>query len=56
MEAGGEAVFILNCPDGPLSLRESHSFNRQTVSRIQNDLATHLTNLCQKWSEIHGCY
>ncbi|MCE2522821.1 MAG: DUF4160 domain-containing protein [Rhodobacteraceae bacterium] len=55
--ADGEAVFILNCPDGPPELREIYGhFNRRKLSRIQNDLATHLFALCQKWSEIHDRY
>ncbi|MCY4461469.1 MAG: hypothetical protein OXC26_13925 [Albidovulum sp.] len=55
--ADGEAVFILNCPDGPPELREVYGrFNRRKPGGIQNDLATHLFGLCQKWSEIHGRY
>lgn len=53
---GGEAVFILNCPDGPPSLREVFGFNSQDATRIGNDLAAHLADLCRKWSEIHGRY
>ncbi len=51
---GGEAVFILNCPDGQPELREAYGFNRKEVGRIQNDLAPHVSGLCRKWSEIHG--
>ncbi len=52
--AGREAVFFLNCPSGPAELREVHGFNRQETGRIENSLAAHLPDLCQKWSEIHG--
>ncbi|TNH37775.1 DUF4160 domain-containing protein [Paracoccus haeundaensis] len=52
--AGGEAVFILNCPDGPPELREVYGFSRRIVVRIQKDLAAHLATLCPAWSEIHG--
>ena len=53
----GEAVFILNCPDGPPELREAYGrFNSRKLGRIQNDLAAHLFDLCQKWSEIHDRY
>ena len=32
--AGGEAVFVLHCPDGPPTLRESSGFSLQAVARI----------------------
>ncbi|MGU3495225.1 DUF4160 domain-containing protein [Xanthobacteraceae bacterium A53D] len=52
--AGGEAVFILNCPGGPPVLRESYGFTRQAVSRILGELAGHVDELCANWSRIHG--
>lgn len=52
--AGGEAVFILNCPNGPPELREVYGFSLRAVSRIQRSLATHLVTLCPAWSDIHG--
>lgn len=52
--AGGEAVFILNCPDGPPELRESYGFNRQDIARIRTALAAQLTPLCHHWSDLHG--
>lgn len=53
----GEAVFILNCPDGPPELLESYGrFNSRKLGRIQNDLSAHPFDLCQKWSEIHDRY
>ncbi|HJU17857.1 MAG TPA: DUF4160 domain-containing protein [Stellaceae bacterium] len=33
--AGGEAVFILNCPDGPPELRESYRFGRSELGRAK---------------------
>jgi hypothetical protein len=50
----GEAVFVLNCPDGPPELRESFGFSRQMLSRIAACLVTVLANLCAHWSAIHG--
>ena len=53
----GEAVFILNCPNGPPELREVYGrFNSRILGRIRNDLAAHLFDLCQKWREIHDRY
>lgn len=50
----GEAVFVLNCPEGPPALRESYGFSRQTVSRLQDILGAHVATLCSRWSEIYG--
>ena len=52
--AEGEAVFILNCPDGPHALREVYGFSLRDVRRFQKDLAAHLATLCPAWSDIHG--
>ena len=53
----GEAVFILNCPNGPPELREVYGrFNSRILGRIRNDLAVRLFDLCQKWREIHDRY
>ena len=50
----GEAVFVLNCPDGPLELRDAYGFTRQEASRIGTDLGAHLAALCSAWSNVHG--
>ena len=52
--AGGEAVFILNCPQGPVELREVHGFSLRQALRIQTELDLHVAALCQEWSSIHG--
>lgn len=52
--AEGEAVFVLNCPDGPPVLRETYGFSHRAVSRIEKELARHLSTLCPIWSDIHG--
>ena len=52
--ADGEAVFVLNCPGGPPSLRETFGFSRQVVGRILEQLADHVAALCEDWSDIHG--
>ena len=46
--ADGEAVFVLNCPDGPPELRERYGVSLQTVNRIQKELAKQLSVLCPK--------
>lgn len=52
--AGGEAVFLLHCLDGPPELRESYGFSRQDIARIRTALAAQLAPLCHHWSDLHG--
>lgn len=51
---GAEAVFHLNCPAGPVELRENYGFSRREIKRILEHLAQHLDDLCRAWEEIHG--
>lgn len=50
----GEAVFNLNCPDGPLKLRESYGFRRAELNRLQAALSDAVVAFCREWSRIHG--
>jgi len=52
--AGGEAAFMLNCPDGPPELRAQYGMALQAANRIQKALAGHVSALCLKWREFHG--
>lgn len=54
--AAGEAVFILHCPDGPPTLRESFGFNTRELSRIEDELAGALATLCAEWRTFHDRY
>ena len=54
--AGGEAVFILHCPDGPPALRESYGFKRPDLGGIEDALKGALAVLCAEWGTIHGDY
>lgn len=51
---GCEAVFNLNCPAGPIELRENYRFPLREISHIQTALAEHIEELCLAWEEIHG--
>ena len=51
---GWEAVFNLNCPAGPVEMRENYGFPRPEIGRIENVLTNHLTALCSAWENIHG--
>jgi hypothetical protein len=54
IQAGKEAVFNLQCPDGPPELRENYGFSLRGLRRIKAILAVHLGHLCQRWRAIHG--
>ncbi len=50
----GEAVFFLNCPDGPPELRDNYGFARPGINRILDGLTKALAQLCNEWSQLHG--
>lgn len=52
--AGKEAVFNLNCPNGPVKLRENYGFSRRDIARIRGHLDSAVTYLCREWRRIHG--
>ena len=56
MGAGKEAIFGLNCPDGPPELRVNYDFAFREVNRIAGELADSLPMLCEEWRKIHGRY
>jgi hypothetical protein len=49
-----EAVFNLNCPAGPVTVRENYGFSRPEITRIVDELLNHLERLCAEWEKIHG--
>jgi hypothetical protein len=51
---GGEALFYLNCPSGPATLRDSYRLNETEVNRIRIALLPHIPQLCTTWEEMHG--
>jgi hypothetical protein len=51
---GHEAVFELNCPAGPVTLRENYGFSDRELARIQRVLFVNLAALCSGWESIHG--
>jgi hypothetical protein len=53
-KAGNEAVFVLNCPDGPVSLRENYGFKASQLNAIERELNPTTNALCAKWESIHG--
>jgi hypothetical protein len=51
---GCEAVFQLNCPEGPLELRENYGFATGKLSKIKEALTSRLAIQCAAWRRIHG--
>jgi hypothetical protein len=51
---GHEAVFELNCPSGPVALRENYGFSQRDLARIEEVLLQNLAALCSAWRNIHG--
>jgi hypothetical protein len=49
-----EAVFNLNCPYGPVELRENYRFSTRELGRINGVLTECLKRLCRAWENIHG--
>ena len=54
LDTAVEAVFHLNCPKGPVALRENYFFGRRDIARIKAMLSTRLAQLCKDWEKIHG--
>jgi hypothetical protein len=50
---GCEAVFHLNCPAGPVELRENYGFSRREIAKTVKVLTGHLNDLCGEWGRIH---
>jgi hypothetical protein len=51
---GCEAVFNLNCPAGPVEVRENYRFSRSEITGVGSMLTDHLMELCAAWERIHG--
>jgi hypothetical protein len=54
MGHGYEAVLNLNCPAGPVELRENYGFSRREIVRILDAALLSIAELCQAWESIHG--
>jgi hypothetical protein len=51
-----EAIFELNCPNGPPSLRENYGSGKATLNLDASHLQDNLADLCRQWRQIHGNY
>lgn len=55
-EGRGQAVFLLNCPGGPGTLRENFGFSGPQINRLVRTMQQNLQALCEAWSKLHGDY
>jgi hypothetical protein len=53
-DAGKVAVFNLNCPKGPVELRENYGFSWREVNRLAKAIQAHVEVMCATWRAIHG--
>lgn len=53
-----EVVFVLNCPGGPIELRNigAGKVTKTKAERIRQILVPHPADLCSAWRKHHGRY
>jgi hypothetical protein len=51
---GVEAIFVLNCNGGPVTLRESNGTTAAEEATLARFITDNRNILCQAWEEIHG--
>jgi hypothetical protein len=51
---GREVVFHLNCPAGPVEVRENYGFSWREITKIETELTERAGELCRAWEKIHG--
>lgn len=55
--AGLEVVFDLNCPDGPLEVRNvAGKVSDERIMRIARLIGSEIAALCAAWRQHHGRY
>jgi len=54
--SGREAVFNLNCPAGPVELRENFGFSHPALNKLAGQLEDNRDALCAEWRNLHGNY
>jgi Domain of unknown function (DUF4160) len=48
------AIFNLQCPHGPVELRERYGGTPAQLRHIRAELTDRLKELCSAWEQIHG--
>ncbi|CAM2171409.1 hypothetical protein PSAC2689_10531 [Paraburkholderia sacchari] len=48
-------MFTLNCPNGPLNVREIRGrISDRQVTRLADAIELEIARLCNEWRKIHG--
>lgn len=50
----GEIIFILNCPNGPVSIREARGYSEREARRLAKRITEMVPFLCSAWKGIHS--
>jgi Domain of unknown function (DUF4160) len=50
---GGEAIFYLNCSQGPPTLRKNFGFGVSELTRIRRLIQENVDLLYKAWKELH---
>ncbi|HEY4299011.1 MAG TPA: DUF4160 domain-containing protein [Paraburkholderia sp.] len=50
----GEIIFILNCPEGPVTLREVRGYSEREARRLAKGVNDMVPFLCSAWKGIHS--
>jgi Domain of unknown function (DUF4160) len=48
------AIFFLNCPHGPVRLRENGGFTKARINALAKAIEAELQRCCAEWERIHG--
>lgn len=51
---GCEAVFVIDCEDVSVALRENYGFALRELRNIEHCLLKQFDELCREWEMIHG--
>lgn len=51
-----QAMFNLNCPAGPVELRENFGFSWPEVNQLARSVQPHVQALCARWRSFHAHY
>ena len=54
LKAECEAIFNLNCPKGPPTVRENYGFSPTALNKIEDILTEKLQEFCERWRMIDG--
>lgn len=51
-----QAVFLLNCPNGPPELRENDGLSAAELRSVAAAIADQLAPCCERWRRLHDDY